>query len=221
MNCLRDFFSFLAIYLATVMAFPQQTITVTTATSPAQITQGPELVCLEGQTAVYTTDCTLGTPMSYCFSPEPPIRCSRGFFPSVWHPDHCMERSTCFPISAPWITTTCTHGALAYSTSTFYEGTVADGHFTVIKGVSCSCAQNQWTSTRSLDSFKEEKFCMPYDRCPPGMITTSINSNECLMEGQKECPLSAKEIDLCVCAIEPQTPVYPDWSGAEPTGCAF
>ncbi|KOS46099.1 hypothetical protein ACN38_g2963 [Penicillium nordicum] len=63
------------------MAIPQQTASVTMAVAPAVITQGPELWCPNGQTAVYTTDCTMGTPVSYCFSPEPPIECSQGFFP--------------------------------------------------------------------------------------------------------------------------------------------
>ena len=126
-------FAFL-IFFCAVMAFPQQTPMVTTDAAPAKITQGPELVCLEGQTAVYTTDCTVGTPLSYCFSPEPPIECQPGSFPGVWHPDHCMERSTCFAANEPWITTKCSNGAFPYSTSTFYSGTLPGGLSTTVTG---------------------------------------------------------------------------------------
>ncbi|KAG0155870.1 hypothetical protein PDIDSM_3043 [Penicillium digitatum] len=124
----------LALFISATKAIPQQTASIATMAAPALITQGPELWCPNGQTAVYTTDCTLGTPMSYCFSQEPPIECSRGFFPSVWHPDHCMEQSSCFPLSEPWITTQCSNGAIPYSTSTMFEGTLAGEESTVIKG---------------------------------------------------------------------------------------
>lgn len=125
---------FLACILSVATAIPQKTATFITTAAPAVITHGPELWCSDGQTAVYTTDCTLGTPVSYCFSQEPPIECAQGFFPSVWHPDHCMEQSTCFSLSEPWITTKCSNGAIPYSTTTLYEGTLAGGASTVIKG---------------------------------------------------------------------------------------
>jgi len=134
MESFRQFFLFHSFFLSAVMAIPQQTAMITTVAAPATVTQGPELRCSDGQTAIYTTDCTLGTPVSYCFRPEPPIKCSNGYFPSVWHPDHCMEQSACFPLSAPWITTECSNGALAYSTSTIYEGTLLGGESTTITG---------------------------------------------------------------------------------------
>jgi hypothetical protein len=133
MESFCHYFLFISLLLSVVNAIPQQTAALATTAAPATITQGPELRCLEGKTAVYTTDCTLGTPVSYCFSQEPPIQCSSGFFPSVWHPEHCMEQSTCFPLKASWITTKCSNGAIAYSTSTLYEGTLAGGESTTIK----------------------------------------------------------------------------------------
>lgn len=133
MESFCHYFLVISLLLSVVIAIPQQTAALATTAAPATITQGPELRCLEGKTAVYTTDCTLGTPVSYCFSQEPPIQCSSGFFPSVWHPEHCMEQSTCFPLKASWITTKCSNGAIAYSTSTLYEGTLAGGESTTIK----------------------------------------------------------------------------------------
>ncbi|CAG8411333.1 unnamed protein product [Penicillium salamii] len=220
MNFLCQVFSLLAVYFTAVMAFPQQTIVVTTTAAPAQITHGPELVCLENQTAIYTTDCTLGTPISYCFSPEPPISCPWGSFPSVWHPDHCMEESTCYPVTVPWITTSCSNGALPYSTITYYKGTLAGGYSTILKGYSCSCDSDEWTSTRQVAS-TSQTFCMPHSRCPPGMISTATWSNDCSLEGHILCPPDQMEIDLCICGDELQTPVYPNSSGARPTGCAY
>ncbi|CAI7659053.1 unnamed protein product [Penicillium bialowiezense] len=201
-----------------VTAFPQQTPAVTTDAAPAKITQGPELICMSGQTAVYTTDCSMGTPLSYCSSPEPPITCTPGSFPSVWHPDECIEESTCFPLNAPWITTKCSNGAFPYSMSTFYRGTIAGGQSTTVTGLSCSCAQNQWTSTKTGDS-GEESFCMVYEtfRCPPGMDTSDMVYPTCSASPFGGCPL----ISVCVCADKAQTPVYPDGSGLEPTGCAY
>lgn len=134
MEPLYRVYLFFAFFISATMAIPQQTASITMVAAPAVITQGPELWCPNGQTAVYTTDCTLGTPVSYCFSQEPPIECSQGFFPSVWHPDHCMEESSCFPLSEPWITTECSNGAVPYSTSTIYEGTLAGEESTVIRG---------------------------------------------------------------------------------------
>lgn len=126
-------FSFL---FSVVVAFPQQTAAGTTTAIPATITKAASLSCSDGQTAVYTTDCTMGTPTSYCARPEPPIQCSEGYFPSVWHPGHCMEQSTCFPVDASWITTECSHGAIPWTTSTLYEGTLAGGQSTIISGKS-------------------------------------------------------------------------------------
>lgn len=126
-------FSFL---FTAVVAFPQQTAVGTTTAIPATITKAASLSCSDGQTAVYTTDCTMGTPTSYCARPEPPIQCSEGYFPSVWHPGHCMEQSTCFPVDASWITTECSHGAIPWTTSTLYEGTLAGGQSTIISGKS-------------------------------------------------------------------------------------
>jgi hypothetical protein len=123
-------------FFTAVGAFPQQTAAGTTTATPATITKAASLSCSDGQTAVYTTDCTMGTPTSYCARPEPPIQCSEGYFPSVWHPGHCMEQSTCYPLDASWITTECSHGAIPWTTSTLYEGTLAGGQSTIISGES-------------------------------------------------------------------------------------
>ncbi|KAJ5830124.1 uncharacterized protein N7525_008377 [Penicillium rubens] len=213
---------FLACFLSATMAIPQQTGSITTAAAPAVITQGPELLCSDGQTAVYTTDCTMGTPISYCFSQEPPLECPQGSFPSVWHPDHCMEQSSCFPLSEPWITTKCSNGAIPYSTSTIYQGTLVGGESTVIRGVSCSCATNQWYSMTLLPgSSNYDTFCMPYSYCPRGM-TTSVSINEyCATKPVGVCSDIPLEANLCQCASPAQTPVYPDWPGANPTGCEY
>jgi hypothetical protein len=256
MGPLRVYF-FLVCFLSATMAIPQQTGSITTAAAPAVITQGPELLCSDGQTAVYTTDCTMGTPISYCFSQEPPLECPQGSFPSVWHPDHCMEQSSCFPLSEPWITTKCSNGAIPYSTSTIYQGTLVGGESTVIRGefddslymssflfisprgknssveanfwmcsllagVSCSCATNQWYSMTLLPgSSNYDTFCMPYSYCPRGM-TTSVSINEyCATKPVGVCSDIPLEANLCQCASPAQTPVYPDWPGANPTGCEY
>lgn len=125
-------------FFTAVAAFPQQTAIGTTTAPPTTITKAASLSCSDGQTAVYTTDCTMGTPTSYCARPEPPIQCSEGYFPSVWHPGHCIEQSTCFPLDASWITTECSHGAIPWTTSTLYEGTLAGGQSTIISGESFS-----------------------------------------------------------------------------------
>ncbi|KAJ5146213.1 uncharacterized protein N7515_000777 [Penicillium bovifimosum] len=186
------------------MAIPQQTGTITTTAAPMAITQGPELWCPKGQIAIYTTDCTMGTSVSYCYSPDRPVECEQGFFPSVWHPDHCMEQSTCFPLKEPWITTSCSNGAIPFWTSTIYDGTLAGGHSTVIK--------DQWYSMTQRDgSSHYDTFCMPHSYCPRGM-TTSVSLNE-------YC--ATQLAGFCKCAHAKQTPVYPDWPGAWPTGCKF
>lgn len=128
----------LSLFFSAVLAFPQQTAVGATTAPPATITKVASLSCSDGQTAVYTTDCTMGTPTSYCATPEPPIQCSEDYFPSVWHPGHCIEQSTCFPLDASWITTECSHGAIPWTTKTMYEGTLAGGQSTIISGESFS-----------------------------------------------------------------------------------
>lgn len=122
-------------------AFPRETTRDCTALPlvPATATpvtpmviEAPNLRCSEGSTILHTTDCTMGTPVVYCYKPPPPIICGPGYFPSVWHPDHCLEESTCFPIDADWITTECHNDAYPFTTSTLYEGTVADSDWTAI-----------------------------------------------------------------------------------------
>ena len=124
------------------MAFPNQTTMMTqvqptpTVTDPASALITRPARCTDGSTLLHTTDCTMGTPVSYCYKPQPPIKCNDGYFPSVWHPDHCMEESTCFPLNAMWITTECSNGAVPYTTTTLYDGTLAGGSSTVISGES-------------------------------------------------------------------------------------
>lgn len=127
----------------TINAFPRETtrdglplVPATTTPAASMVTEAPyhDLRCSDGSTVLHTTDCTMGTPVVYCFQPPPPITCNHGYFPSVWHPEHCLEESTCFPTDADWITTECHNGAFPFSTSTLYEGTLADGHWTAISG---------------------------------------------------------------------------------------
>jgi hypothetical protein len=132
-----DFLNVIALFsflFTAAMAIPQQTVTAITTAPPSTITKAASLSCSDGQTAVYTTDCTMGTPVSYCMKPEPPISCSAGYFPSVWHPGHCMEASTCYPVDASWITTECSNGGIPWTTKTLYEGTLAGGESTIISG---------------------------------------------------------------------------------------
>lgn len=127
--------------LATAQAFPWETISDGLPLVPATATSAPPIVtgaallrCTDGSTVLHTTDCTVGTPVAYCYKPKPPMKCEAGFFPSVWHPDHCMEEQTCFPIDADWITTECSNGAFPFTTTTLYEGILADGVWTAVSG---------------------------------------------------------------------------------------
>lgn len=137
--------------LIVAMVFPRETAVsgqldlphATTSASPPGVTDDAHLHCMHGSTIVYTTDCTMGNPVSYCWKPEPSIKCRAGYFPSVWHPDHCMEEQTCFPLSAAWITTECSNGAMPYSTKILYDGTLAGGRSTVI-----SCKQKRFLPAR-------------------------------------------------------------------------
>ncbi|KAJ5861911.1 uncharacterized protein N7529_009221 [Penicillium soppii] len=207
-------------FLTAVVAFPQQTATGTTTAPPATITKAASLTCSAGQTPVYTTDCTMGTPVSYCAIPEPPIQCSDGYFPSVWHPGHCMEQSTCFPLDASWITTKCSNGAIPWTTSTLYEGTLAGGQSTIISAVSCSCAKDQWYSMTMLPGASTvDTFCMPSSSCPAGMTTSVSVNTYCATAPASACSDIPLETNYCKCEYAGQTPVYPDSIGAAPTGC--
>lgn len=121
-------------FLITTFAFPRETAisnqmqpTNIVTAGPPDVTEEGSLRCSDGATVLHTTDCTMGTPVSFCYKPQAPITCDEGYFPSVWHPDHCMQVSTCFPTDADWITTECSNGALAISTETLYSGTLAGG----------------------------------------------------------------------------------------------
>ncbi|KAJ9488303.1 hypothetical protein VN97_g5006 [Penicillium thymicola] len=207
-------------FFSVVVAFPKQTAAGTTTAIPATITKAASLSCSDGQTAVYTTDCTMGTPTSYCARPEPPIQCSEGYFPSVWHPGHCMEQSTCFPVDASWITTECLHGAIPWTTSTLYEGTLAGGQSTIISAVSCSCARDQWYSMTILPGASTvDTFCMPSSSCPAGMATSVSTNSYCATAPASVCSGIPLETNYCKCESAAQTPVYPDSVGAAPTGC--
>lgn len=66
-----------------------------------------------------------------------------------------------------------------------------------------------------------DTFCMPHSFCPQGM-TTSVSLNEyCATQLAGVCSDIPLETELCNCADAAQTPVYPDWPGAAPTGCEF
>ncbi|KAJ5524171.1 hypothetical protein N7494_010821 [Penicillium frequentans] len=215
-------------FCVAVMATPLETTmtdqlrpseTVTEAAGP-KVTAAPRLHCTDGSTILHTTDCTMGTPVSYCFKEEPPIECDDGFFPSVWHPDHCMEQSTCFPLDAVWITTECSNGAIPYTTKTLYDGTLAGGSSTVIRAVSCSCATDQWYSMTMQDGSSQcDTFCMPYESCPPGM-TTSVSTNEfCATATADVCHGVPAETSYCQCADPTGIPVYTEQPGATAIGC--
>ncbi|KAJ5187958.1 hypothetical protein N7472_006972 [Penicillium cf. griseofulvum] len=210
----------LSFFFTAVVAFPRQTAAGTTTATPATITKAASLSCSDGQTAVYTTDCTMGTPTSYCARPQPPIQCSEGYFPSVWHPGHCMELSTCFPLDASWITTECSHGAIPWTTTTLYEGTLAGGQSTIISAVSCSCARDQWYSMTMLPGASTvDTFCMPSSSCPADMTTSVSTNTYCATAPASVCSDIPLETNYCKCENASQTPVYPDAVGAAPTGC--
>ncbi|OJJ48978.1 hypothetical protein ASPZODRAFT_13719 [Penicilliopsis zonata CBS 506.65] len=167
----------LVILLAVSVSVSGQTQTQT-QTPALQSLQGPTITssaCPPGSTILHTTDCTYGTSTSYCYSVPTPIQCPSGSYPGVWHPGDCIEQPTCYPVSAAWITTECSHGAVPWTTSTLYAG-VLGGTSTVIRAVSCSCASDQWYSATLL-SESVYTFCMPRSDCPPGMTTsTSVNT---------------------------------------------
>ena len=125
----------------TTFAFPRETSIaqnvqpahVVTAEPPG-ITSDGTLRCPDGAIILHTTDCTMGTPVSFCYKPQPPIACDEGYFPSVWHPDHCMQGSTCFPTDVDWITTECSNGAYPYSTETLYSGILAGKDDAIVTG---------------------------------------------------------------------------------------
>ncbi|CAG8035905.1 unnamed protein product [Penicillium salamii] len=240
-------FSFLT---SAVVAFPQQTAAAVTTAPASTITKAASLSCSDGSTAVYTVDCTLGFPTSYCSKPEPPISCSSGFFPSVYHPGHCIEASTCFPVTADWITTECSNGAVPYTTKTMYEGTLAGGESTIISGeffiffllglrslvaqtiplgtkltdyiaVSCSCSQDSYYSYTLLPgASKVDTFCMPSSSCAAGMTTSTETNAYCATAPATACQNVPLVTSACKCENPTETAVYPDLVGARPTGCS-
>ena len=216
--------------------FPQQTPSPTSqagysadSSSPSKsssltttITTAPGLICTSGSSVLFTTDCTRGSPTSYCYSPPPPITCGPASFPSVYHPGHCIEASTCFPVNASWITTACHNGQTAYTTSTLYRGTLADGQSTIISQVQCACAQDQWYSyysyTATDGNISGANFCMPHTNCPVGM-TTSVSTNDyCATAPPESCSNIPLTTDFCKCDAT-STAVYP-LGGATAMGCA-
>lgn len=114
---------------------PSMTSGDITAVPSAAITVSP-LSCTDGSTVLTTTECTVGSTVSYCYSPPAPIQCPTGSFPGIWHPEHCASEQTCYPLNASWITTACSHGGIGYETSTLFVGTLADGETTTISGKS-------------------------------------------------------------------------------------
>ncbi|CAG8946398.1 unnamed protein product [Penicillium salamii] len=211
-------FSFLT---SAVVAFPQQTAAAVTTAPASTITKAASLSCSDGSTAVYTNDCTLGTPTSYCSKPEPPISCSSGFFPSVYHPGHCIEASTCFPVTADWITTECSNGAVPYTTKTLYEGTLAGGESTTISIVSCSCSQDSYYSYTLLPGASHvDTFCMPSSSCAAGMTTSTSTNEYCATASATACQNFPLVTSACKCENPTETAVYPDLVGARPTGCS-
>ncbi|KAJ5908602.1 hypothetical protein N7495_001284 [Penicillium taxi] len=218
------------VFTATASVFPRETFVskieqasppVTEVAAPT-VTTAPRLHCSDGSTILHTTDCTMGTSVSFCHKPEPPIKCGKGFFPSVWHPDHCMEQSTCFPVDADWITTECLNGAMPYSTSTLFDGRLSGGESTVIGAVSCSCAPDQWYSMTIADGASNvEMFCMPYSSCPPGMTTSTSTNDYCASATATGgvCEKSSSETHYCQCEDPMETAIYSDEPGSPAIGC--
>ncbi|OOQ89050.1 hypothetical protein PEBR_10422 [Penicillium brasilianum] len=211
----------------TTFAFPRETAidnqvqpTHVVTAEPPGITEQGSLRCFDGATVLHTTDCTMGTPVSFCYKPQSPITCDEGYFPSVWHPDHCMQESTCFPTDADWITTECSNGALPISTETLYSGTLAGGDDAMITSVACACPSDQWRSVTTMDGASSfETYCMPTRSCPPGM-TTSLSINEyCATASAAICSDLPAQADRCECVGQEMTPRYPEGPGATATGC--
>lgn len=126
---------------STAIASPRETskaswssVTLTATPAPPTVTEAAIVRCQDGSTILHTKDCTAGTPVSYCHKQMPPITCGPGFFPSVWHPGHCLEEETCFALDADWITTECSNGAYPFTTTTLYEGRLAGGEWTAVSG---------------------------------------------------------------------------------------
>ncbi|KAJ9258002.1 hypothetical protein C8Q69DRAFT_53290 [Paecilomyces variotii] len=216
-----------------VSAIPQQTPSPSSSsyyTPSSSVTVPPSstitpppatLSCSSGSTILYTTDCTMGFPISYCHSPEPPIQCSSGYYPSVWHPEHCVAESTCYPVDSPYITTKCSNGGTPYTTSTLYEGTLAGGESTTITNVGCSCAANQWYSmTLGPGGSTVDTYCMPHSACPAGMSTSVSTNSYCATAPASACSDIPLTTDFCVCQNPTATAVYPSGDGAVATGCA-
>ncbi|KAF4210179.1 hypothetical protein CNMCM6805_000272 [Aspergillus fumigatiaffinis] len=204
---------------------PTQTPTTlaTTTAAPMTTPAASTPTCAPGSTLIHTTDCTMGTPVSYCYSAPPPISCSAGFFPGVYHPGHCIEASTCYAVDASWITTKCSNGGIPWSTSTLYEGVLAgETTSTTISIVSCSCARDQWYSMTLLPGHSTvDTFCMPSSNCPAGM-STATSTNEYCVTSPAACasqgiPTTTRS---CQCEQPGQTAVYPTEVGAAATGCA-
>ncbi|EAW24338.1 uncharacterized protein NFIA_039140 [Aspergillus fischeri NRRL 181] len=204
---------------------PTQTpTTLATTTAPPMTTPAASTpTCGPGSTLIHTTDCTMGTPVSYCYSAPPPISCSAGFFPGVYHPGHCIEASTCYPVDASWITTKCSNGGIPWSTSTLFEGVLAgETTSTTISVVSCSCARDQWYSMTLLPGHSTvDTFCMPSSNCPAGM-STATSTNEYCVTSPAACASQGIPTTTASCQCEQpgQTAVYPPEVGAAATGCA-
>ncbi|EAW14809.1 uncharacterized protein ACLA_002200 [Aspergillus clavatus NRRL 1] len=218
-----------ALLAATVAAIPQSQPTQTPSPSPTSppastITTVPSTTCPPGSTLHTTTDCTLGFPVTYCHSPIPlTTHCPSGYFPGLWSPGHCEVAATCYAVDSPWITTSCSHGGIPWSTSTLYSG-ILEGETTstTISIVSCSCASDQYYSATSLPGRSTyDNFCMPSSKCPSGMTSTT-STNEYCVTATAECATwnFPTVTESCYCANPSQTAVYPSGDGAVATGCA-
>ncbi|KAJ5921779.1 hypothetical protein N7516_009482 [Penicillium verrucosum] len=195
-------FSFL---FSVVVAFPQQTAAGTTTAIPATITKAASLSCSDGQTAVYTTDCTMGTPTSYCARPEPPSSARRGTSPRFGTQVIAWSSRPVSLLMRP--------------------GSRLSAHMGQFLGqprlsVSCSCTRDQWYSMTILPGASTvDTFCMPSSSCPAGMTTSVSTNTYCATAPASVCSDIPLETNYCKCESAAQTPVYPDSVGAAPTGC--
>ena len=135
----------LAVMAIAIPELPQQTESPSLTQSPSPYpattplttitTSKPQsLQCTNGSTVRTTTDCTVGRTYSFCYSQPPPLACPPSSYPSSYDCGECDTCTSCFSVSAPYLTTTCDphNGEFPYSTVTIYNGTLAGGTSTTI-----------------------------------------------------------------------------------------
>lgn len=77
-----------------------------------------------------------------------------------------------------------------------------------------------------LDGISQyDTFCMPYNTCPPGMVTSTSTNTSCASATEAAavaaCSDISPEAHYCQCKDPMQTPVYPYEPGAAATGFEY